>query len=222
MAICCAELPKDVQQLGSQGTFRHELRFDHRRLDVERLVRQQARQQPFGVQQSNDVIHIAVADRQARKFTRFYFSPNLGFRVVQIDPVDFGARRHDRPGVAVAQAEDAGHHLLLAFVEHPGLDALLHHGLDFFLGDGRILGFAHAQQEQHQIGRGAQKPGQRRGQLRQRLHGARYQRSDVLRRTERQPLGHQFAQNQREIGRYRHHQAKAQGIGVTTERCRPQ
>ena len=89
------------------------------------------------------------------------FAADLVRRVGLVDPDDIVARRHQGTSTTIAEAKHTLDHLVLAFLEHTGLGALLQQDRDLFLSDRRLGPGTDAQHLQHAIRRSAQDANQR-------------------------------------------------------------
>ncbi len=124
---------------------------------------------------------------------------------VEID--DIGAGNHQRTDLAIIEAEDIAHHVVLLALDHAGLGTFFEHGLDFFLGDALRFLLALTHQAQDGVG----------GEGEQTLEGPRHQREEVHRPGDQagdalgvelgDTLGYQFADDDGDIGDHHDHQA---------------
>ena len=65
---------------------------------------------------------------------------------VAVEPDDLAARDHHRADLAVVEAKDVAHHLVLLRLDHAGVEPFLEAGGDLLLGDAAVGRAAHAEQ----------------------------------------------------------------------------
>ena len=137
--------------------------------------------------------------------------------VLRPEQLHLGAVGGDLAGGAVVELEHVLDELLFGAVDDPLFAALVHHHADLLLADGLLVGIGvHPQQAQHAVGGGGEQPddggegpgdgaeqgGHAQGQGLGLAHG--------------QPLGHQLAKDQREVGEHQrdeHHGHRVQRGG---------
>ena len=133
--------------------------------------------------------------------------------IVEIDPVDVGAWRHDPAHRPVAEAHDTRDHLALVGLDHTGCFRLGHDGSDLLLGHGAVGFRALAEEAEDQLGRGIEQPHDRStdpGDLR---HERCDRTGDTLGVLQGQMLGHEFADHDGEIRDGTDHEAVAERLG---------
>ena len=121
-------------------------------------------------------------------------------RLVEVHPAHAQAWRHQIVDALVAEPEDAIDDLALGGLHDPRLSPLPDQDGDLLLRDSRVGRGLHPEHAQDGAGGEAEEADQRARHARQPAHRARYQRGDRLGVAERQLLGHQFADDQREVG----------------------
>ena len=126
--------------------------------------------------------------------------------VVEVDPVDVRPRRHDRGDRAIRQRKHAVDHLLLDRVDDAGFGALGDREPDLFLGDAVLPPFGNAQERQQAGRRAFEQPDERPEYQGDDMKRARHPHGDRLRRGQRDPLRHQFADDHRHRRDGDHHQ----------------
>ena len=134
---------------------------------------------------------------------------------VQADHV--APRHHQRTDLPVIQPKHIAHHRVLVRLDHTGRRAFHQHGVDFFFRHGAAAGFFHSHQAKERAGRCGQQQYKRLGGHRQKVDGPRYQAGKRFGVRLPDALGHQFTDNDREVGDQHHHQT---GGGVAAKRHR--
>ncbi|MNE53699.1 hypothetical protein D3C80_1484390 [compost metagenome] len=127
------------------------------------------------------------------------------------------ARRHGHAHGAVAQTQDLLDHLLLFRLNQTRRGAFGQNALDLFLSDVRTVAVLDAHDLEDARGRGRQQQDEglhRQGHGRDRR---RHFRGDGLGEDQGQALGHQFADDQRDIGDQHDHQGRRGDLGIGGE-----
>ena len=169
-------------------------------LDVELFARKRRSQKFANLDDSHDVLDRAASHRQQRMMAVAQHRYDLFVRVLKIDPHDVGARRHDRAHRPVAKPQHGGDHAPLVALDHARGRSFGDQRLDLFFRDGRLLAGVAADEAEHEPGRGIQQPDDGRGDAREHVHGRRDGARDPLGIAQREILGNQFADHDREIG----------------------
>ena len=210
---------QDLQRLQHRGRLRNEGRFGDQRFDVELAVRQQAVQQILLVNHAQRIIDVALARHHdsrigagANLFTQHLFG------VVQGDPEHVVAGGHRHPHRTVAQAQDFLDHHLLFGLDQAGRGAFGQDGRHLFLGHVRAIAILDAQQLENAGGGGGQQQDERLQHDRQLGDRPGHLGRHRLGEDQRQALGHQFADDQRDIGDAHDHHGGREEFGVLRQR----
>ena len=115
--------------------------------------------------------------------------------IVEIDPVDVRPRRHDRGDGAIRQRQHAVDHLLLDLIDHAGLGSGGDREFHLLFGDIARAPFGNAEHREQRAGRVLKQPDERPRNRNHELQRPRDARGNPLRRGERDPFWHQFAEN---------------------------
>ena len=134
-------------------------------------------------------------------------------RLGEVDHLDVEARGHQAARRTVGEAHDARDHRLFLGLEHALALGLGDDRLDLFVGDAILAGPCAAEQRQHQAARLVEQPHQRRGDRRDHRHAGRRAGRNPFGIPQRQLLGHELAEDQREIGNRKDHDADPDGAG---------
>ena len=138
-----------------------------------------------------------------------------------IDPFDIGARRHHLAHRAVGEPHHAGNDRTFMLLDHAGLACLGDDQVQFFRRY-VILGLAlQAHQLEQQGTRRIEQPAERRGAPGEPVHRWGHEYGDRLGRTQGDLLGHQFTDDQREIGGDADDQRKADRAGRFLRKTKP-
>ena len=210
---------QDLQRLQHRCRLRNEGRLGDQRLHIDLAGRQQGVQQVLLVHQAQRVIDVVLArhdDARIGAGADFLAHHLLG--VVQSDPEHLVARRHGHPHRTVAQAHDLLDHLLLFRFDQAGRGALGQNGRHLFLGHVRSVAILDAQQLQNARGRGGQQQDEGLQHDRQRRDGLGHLGRHRLGEDQRQALGHQFADDQRDIGDAHDHHGGREEFRVLRQR----
>ena len=127
-----------LEQLHAGQRLGHEDRRLRRLLDGA-LVRRAQRQQLRHADDAHHVVQRAAAHRipgmdlVAHRVGR-HLLQGLRDGVGGLQPLDVGARHHQRAEPPVVEVEHVAHHLVLVHLDHAGVDALLQAGRDLLLG----------------------------------------------------------------------------------------
>ena len=132
---------------------------------------------------------------------------------LEVDPVDLGARRHHRAHGAVAEPHDAGDHAALVRFDGAVMLGLGDQHLDLLVGDALLALLALAEQIEDGAAGNVEQPGQRCGDLGEHGHEGCGAHRDRLGIAQRDLLGNELADDQRDIGDDRHDDADAEGAG---------
>lgn len=177
----------------------------------------QAIEQRFDFQQAEHVGIAAAVDRIARIRRLAHLGQVLLERSVGVQPDDAGARGHDALDRAVAQAHHPLHHVAFVVVDESLLVAFAHQQLDFLFGD-RVAGVvADAEHAQHAAVDRAQRGDRRFGRAGQQVQRDGDPAGDALGIGQRQPLGHQLAEDHRTGRDQAHRGSDADRAGVFVE-----
>ncbi|MNK88333.1 hypothetical protein D3C87_1082930 [compost metagenome] len=206
-----------LEQLHAGDALRHEHgRLEHRR-QLGTLATQAAGQQLTRADHAQNVVH-PPPDHGKARVVRFLDPAQvlfLGKANVQIDHI--AARHHQRGQLAIIEPEHVAHHRVLVTLDDTGLRAFHKQRVDLFFGHGRAAIRLDAEQPQHQARGAAQQLDERRGCRGKERDRACHRARDGLRRQLAEPLGHQFAQDNREIGQSGHHDGRG---GIAGRRLR--
>ena len=219
-----ARAAKQLQHLEHRGALMHEQRLVHARPRIERLAGHHPFQQVLGMDDALDRIDIAVADGEARVAAAGNATANLLEVGGKVEPDDVDARRHDRADRPVGQPQHAIDHVPLGGLEDAGVGPLLDHRLDFLLGDRRLAVTGKTEDPQHRLARDAQQPHRRCSHPGQQRHRRCHPHRHRFGIGQGDPLGHEFAQDQREVGDDDNHRQERQGFGEAGnrwKRCQP-
>ncbi len=121
--------------------------------------------------------------------------------------------RHQNARRPIAKAHDAGDHLAFLGFQNAALMRLGQKDMHLFLGHAVFAGAALTQQPQHDAARPVQEPHQRRADDRQHGHRGGHADRHAFGIAQGHLLGHQFADNQADIGDGQDHAAHAQKLG---------
>ena len=209
---------QNLQRLQHRGRLRDEGRLLHQGLDVERAVGQQGVQQILLVHDPQGIIDVALArhhDPRIGAGANLLAQNLLG--IVQRDPEDVVAGRHGHPDGTVAQAQYLLDHFLFFGLDQAGGRALRQDGRHLFLSDVRAVAILDPQQLQNARGRGRQQQDERLQHDGQGRDGLGHLGGHRLGEDQRQTFGHQFADDQRDIGDAHDHQGRGEEFGVGAE-----
>ena len=120
--------------------------------DARALAARQRLQQAGDDEHALHVVERAAADRKPRVAAGGDAIELRLQRLGQVQPLDLGARDHHRADLALVEAEDVAHHLVLLGLDHARLAPLFELGRDLLLGhaDPRRLA-AQPEQPQHRV-----------------------------------------------------------------------
>ena len=199
-----ALLLEDLQHPQRRHALRDEEYGPQRGADIERLALDVADDHILGVEDADGAIRVALHHGEARvlRIQEERFDLLLG--VLQIDPRDPRARRHKGVDAPFIQPEHIFDHILLGFLEDAYLGAVLDHNLDLLRGDVRFLRGLDAQEAHDAIGGDAEQPDEGLGDGGEGLHRLGDEGGDLLRVVQRQSLGRQLADHQRDVGDAQH------------------
>ena len=160
----------------------------------------------------------ALQHRKARIGAVADARSDLLLGIIKVEEFDLGARRHDRADPPIAEPQRHLDDRRLGLRDMAGRHPLAQHEADLLVGD-RRRSAAQRQQPQQEIGGRTQQPLDRRPHPRQAAHEAGQRRGDRLGSQQRQPLRHQFAEDQREVGDADDHDGHADGVRIIAERA---
>src|SRR6185312_4830207 len=126
-----------------------------------------------------------------------------------VKPFDLSARRHHGADAAVAEAEHHLDHGRFRRLEMAGGGGLAQHQRDLLLGHRRRLTRAHRNEPQDQVARRTEEAFRRPARPGHHLQKPGQPCGEIFGPAERQPLRHQLAEDQREIGDEDHDRGKA-------------
>ena len=179
---------------------------------IELLAGQHGGQHVARLNDADHGVDAAVAGRQAGVRRLHQQLAGGGFVGLQVDPVDVGAWRHHGAHRAVAEPHDAGDHAPLVRFDGAVMLRLGHQHLDLLVGDLLLALLLVAQQSQHATAGHVEQPDQGGGDLRQHGHRRRHAHRHRLGIAQRDLLGHQLADDQRNVCDERHHDADADRV----------
>ena len=162
---------------------------------------------------ADDVVEAATADREARVVVLGHLLQVFFLRVFDVEVDHVTAGHHQRGDLPLVEAEDVAHHFVLALLDGAGFGTFGQQGMDFFLGD-LVHGIridAHAAQDE--VGRTGQRHHEWPRDERQQAHGAGGQARDGFGADLAQPLGHQLADEDGDIGDQHDHERGGQPFG---------
>ena len=141
-----------------------------------------------------------------------------------VDPFDLGARSHHLAHRPVCEPDDTGDDRPFAFLEHARRLRLSDDEVELF-GRHVVAQFAiEPEQLEDQRARAIEQPDEGGGDLRQHPQRARHDHGDRLGRTQRELLGHDLADHQRDEGGEDDHHAepdRMRRIRIQTEQLHP-
>ena len=162
---------------------------------------------------TDNIIRVTVAHRQARAAAGAGLFQNGGGIIGQINQFHFAPWCHQRLGRAVRHPHHPGDHLSFIRLQHTGRLSLCHRQPDLGIGDLVGVSAGLTQQAQDQLARPIQQPDQRAGDPRHNRH----HRCRLYRHrfgiAQSNLFGHQFPDDQRQIGDGHHHGADPQRVG---------
>ncbi len=164
--------------------------------------------------EADHLVDRAVAEREARVAGGQHLGDRGVERIVDVDPDHCVARHHDRAQRPVGEADDAFEEVALRLVEDAGVGALGDHRLDLLLGHRRSAprrGAARSPSTASVERRRNQTIGVPIGG--EHGHRAGDEGGDALGVPERQPLRHQLADDQRDVGGGDHDDGEGQRAG---------
>ena len=164
---------------------------------------------------ADDRVGLAVLHRQARAARLAQLPAQLLDVIREVDELHLAPRRHQGAGGAIGQAHDAGDHLALVALQHAGRLRFGDDGAHLLLGDPLLRFALLTEQREHGLAREIEQEHQRRADPGEQRHRRRDAGSDALGIAQRDLLGHQLAEDQREVGDGDDDDADAQRI-----RCR--
>ena len=185
-------------------------RLLHQRAHVQRHLGEHVLHQVLAHDHADDRIHRSVLYRQHGVAGRPQLLDHFLARLAQVDQFDVEARRHQATGRSVGQPHDARDHVAFLGLEHAGALGLGDDGLDLLVGD-PLLGLpALSEQAQHQPAGDVEQPDERGGDRGDERHQRGDAGGNALGIAQRDLLGHQLADDQRQVGNDDHDDADAQ------------
>ncbi len=190
-----------------------DFRFHHQPLEIDGDPVDHPRQNFAYFDNAEDFVRRAIRNRQKRMRAGINGCANLIFVGINIDPVDFGARRHHFAHRALRQPHSAGQDLMLLCLDHARIGRIGKDHLQFFGCHRRLSARPYAEKANQQAGGCVENPHQRRGNPGKQRHRPRHNQRNRHGCAQCQLLGHQLSDNQTEIGCKRNHQRKTGIIG---------
>ena len=139
--------------------------------------------------------------------------PHHGLISVGVDPFDFAARGHHAAHAPVSQAHDAGDHVTFLGIDDAGSRGFGHHRSQFLFGHRLVAFAALAQHAEDETAGPVEQPHEGRCEARKQHHDRCDPHGNCFGAAQRELLGHQFADNQRQIGGDHDHHGKAGFFG---------
>ena len=124
-----------LEQLHARECFGHEDGGVDELGDVGRLAARQRCHQAVQAEHADHIVERAAAHGQPRVAAVVDTSEQCIDGLVELEPLDLGARDHHRADLPLVEAEDVAHHLVLLALDDAGVDALFQAGRDLLLGD---------------------------------------------------------------------------------------
>ena len=204
--LCLLQNPQSVHGIELVG---HDLRLDHQRPQIDRLFRHEPGQDLAHLHHAQNLVGRPFRHRQQRMRAFIEHGANRILIGLDVDPVDFGTRRHQFTHGPLGEANDALQHLMLLMLDHTRACCLSEQHMELFGGHGALTRRPYAKQT-NECARGyIQQPHHRRGDSRQHLHGPCHDNRDRHRSAQRDLFGHQLADHEAEIGRHGNDRGKA-------------
>ena len=171
------------------------------------------------VKDAQDLIHVVLVHRQPGKAALDEIPQDIGRLRTDVHGVNLGSGDHHGSHGRVCEIEDAVDQLFLGFVEDPLGRALPDQRLDLFLGDeAGGSGVLAPEDPQDPVAGAGQQLYQERRTSGDGVDGKRHEERDPLGKAQRQGLGHQFAEDQAQIGDGQDHDEDggvvAPGLGI--------
>ena len=171
-------------------------------------------EQILDMEDPEDVVEIPLVDRQAGEFLAGDRLQGGGQGGVVGQGDDFGTVDHQLGDFGVVELQDVVDHRLLGGADHPFFLAFVDHHADFLLGDPFLVGFPRdAKDSGDQVGRKRQQMDKGRCQPRHQCQQGNHRHRDGIGILHGDPLRHQFAKDQREIGQHQRDRTNCQWIG---------
>ena len=197
-----------LEQVEHRHRVRHEQGRMPRRLEIRQPLAFGQRQKILGLNHRDHMFEVTARHREARVMACRDALQKFFRRIIKVEPDDILARCHDRAHVPVRQAHHAADHRALVLVDGPAGGAFLDHAFDLFFRHHLDIHLGEAQHGQDQVGGTPQDEDDRKHDLRQQRHRRRDEACEGFRRRDGNPLRHEFADDNRQIGRRRDHHAK--------------
>ena len=163
---------------------------------------------------ADEIIQRAPADGQSIVVKGYQFLHHRFFRVFDIDPIDLGPVGHDITDVHVGQAEDAVYQFRFFFFKGPQFDALFQEQFDFIFRNGQDFRFIDAHDLRDHCRRPGQDPYDRCTEDGKVEHRPGQEAGDFFRLVDGDALGHDFAEDNRQIGDEGDDTRQADRIGI--------
>ena len=180
---------------------------------IEHAAGKDRRQHVACLDDADHDVDAAIAGRQARMLGLHQQFADGALIGLQIDPVDLGARRHHRAHGAVAKPHDAGNHAPLVGFDGAVMLGLGNQHLDLLVGHLLFAFAALAEQPQYGAAGNVEQEDQRRRNGGEDGHRRRHPGCHAFGIAQGDLLGHQFTDDQREIGDDGNDNADAERIG---------
>jgi len=191
---------QDVQDVEGVDRVGDNGRLPYMGADVDGFSVQEGSQEIAYLHHADQFVGAGFADRKPRMARGDQLLLYLGVGVVEIEPVDLGARRHERPRGPVAEAEHRRDHLLLVRLDHAGGLRFGDKRFDFLIGD-RVLRLGRLPENPEYEPRGGVKqPHQRRCDPRDNGHRGRHPAGYGLSVSQREILWQKLPDDDRKIG----------------------
>ena len=186
----------------------------HAGVRIESLARRNLVQQILGMHDAQHFVDAALAQQQTGMVARDDVFDGGVVGVVDVDPIDIGARRHDAADGVIGKVQHTFDHVALGLGEDAGLSTFGDHGLHFFFGHLILALAAKSDQGEDALGRDAQQQHQRRADLGDDRHRHTDAHGDRLGMVHGDAFGYQFADDERAIGDAGNHDGNGDGIGI--------
>ena len=144
----------------------------------------------------------------------YQFLHDCFFRIFDINPIDLGPVGHDITDVHVGQAEDAIYQFRFLFFKGPEFDALFQEQLDFIFCNGQDFRFIDAHDFRNHRRRPGQNPYDRCTENGKIEHRPGQETGDFFRFVDGDALGHDFTEDNRQVGNEGDDARQADRIGI--------
>jgi len=191
-----AAQPVDHLQ-GGQGFVDHR-NLAHQGQGIERRLGR--RQQVAAVQDADDIVPPVSAQRQARMARACETGQDFGAAFVDPRGHDLAARCHQPAGAPVREPHDAADQLFLGAVDDAGPGRFGQHQADVLVADRGFAAVRLSDETQDKVAGAIEKPDQRRPDPGQDQHRRGNAAGDPFRRRQCDPFGHEFSDDQGQVG----------------------